>query len=87
MVTADVVGLYPNIRHNAGLTTLTAVLDCRNNKRIFSNDLVKTAIFALKSNYVEFNSKVKYQISGELIERKLTPIYGCIFMDEIATKF
>ena len=80
MVTADVVGSYPIIRLDAGLTTLTAVLDRRNNKR-------KTAEFVLKSNYFELNGKVKHQISGKLIERKLAPTYACIFMDEIATTF
>ena len=45
------------------------------------------AEFVLKKNYFEFNSQVKHQIRGTAISTKFAPVYACIFMDEIETKF
>ena len=59
MVTADVVGLYPSIPHNAGLEALRKSLDNRENKKIYTDGLTKLAEFVLKNNYFEFNGKVK----------------------------
>ena len=61
LVTADVVGLYPIIPHQAGLETLKKALDERENKFISTNDLVNMAEFVLKNNYFQFNGKVKQQ--------------------------
>ena len=47
MVTADVVGLYPSIPHDAGLKTLRKSLDNRENKKISTDDLTKMAEFVL----------------------------------------
>ena len=41
MVTADVVGLYPSIPHDAGLEALRKALDNRENKKISTDDLTK----------------------------------------------
>ena len=87
LVTADVVGLYPSIPHEAGLRALKEVLDRREEKKISTEDLVKMAEFVLKNNYFEFNGQVKHQISATIIGTKLSPTYACIFMDEIETKF
>ena len=87
LVTADVVGLYPIIRHEMGLRALKEVLDRREEKKISTEDLVKMAEFVLKNNYFEFNGQVKHQISGTAIGTKFAPTYACIFMDEIETKF
>ena len=54
LMTADVVGLYPSIRHNPGLEILKNVLDCRQNKIIPTNILVKMAKIFLSNNYFEF---------------------------------
>ena len=43
--------------------------------------------FVLKNNYFEFNSTVKYQISGTAIGAKFAPPYACIFMDYIEREF
>ena len=64
LVTADVVGLYPSIPHNAGVKALYEKLDERSNKKVPSADLVDMAEFVLKNNFFEFDSKVKQQISG-----------------------
>ena len=87
MVTADVVGLYPSIPHDAGLEALRKVLDNRENKKISTDDLTKMAEFVLKNNYFEFNGKVKKQISGTAIGTKFAPPYACIFMDQVETEF
>ena len=87
LVTADVVGLYPSILHEAGFQALKEVLECREDKKISTNDLVKMAAFVLKNNYFEFNGEVKHQLSGTTIGTKFAPIYASIFMDEIETNF
>ena len=54
LVTADVVGLYPSIPHDAGLKALEKALNNRTNKKVSTEDLVKMAKFVLKNNYFEF---------------------------------
>ena len=49
-MTADVVGLYPSIPHEAGLNALKEALDNRENKTINTEDLIKMASFVLKNN-------------------------------------
>ena len=73
LVTADVVGLYPSIPHEAGLKALKEALDKRENRNIATNDLVRMAEFVLKNNYFEFNGQVKQQISGTAIGTKFAP--------------
>ena len=87
MVTADVVGLYPSIPHEAGLEALKKALDNRTEKKVSTEDLLKMAKFVLKNNYFEFNGKVKQQISGTAIGTKFAPPYACIFMDDVETRF
>ena len=45
------------------------------------------AEFVLKNNYFEFNDQVKQQISGTAIGTKFAPIYACIFIDDVESKF
>ena len=45
LVTADVVGLYPSIPHEAGLKALKEALDKRENRNIATNDLIRMAEF------------------------------------------
>ena len=40
LVTADVVGQYPNIPHNAGLKALNNMLGAREHKAVSADDLV-----------------------------------------------
>ena len=82
-MTADVVGLYPSIPHEAGLNALRETLESTENKFIKTEDLIKMASFVLKNNIFEFNGKVKQQISGT----KFAPAYTCIFMDKIENDF
>ena len=87
LVTADVVGLYPSIPHNAGLKALKGALDCRQNKKIPTGILVKMAEFVLTNNYFEFGQKVFHQISGTAIGMKFAPPYVSIFMDKFEADF
>ena len=87
LVTVDVVGLYPSIPHEAGLRALREALDKQEIKCIPTEDLVKMAEFVLKSNYFEFNSKIKQQVSGTAIGTKFAPPYACLFMDKFETCF
>ena len=86
-MTADVVGLYPNIPHNAGLKALSNMLEAREHKPISTDDLVKMARFVLENNYFEFNGDVKKQISGTGTGTKFPRPYVFIFMDDLDTKF
>ena len=87
LVTADVVGLYLNIPHEAGYKALEKLLNNRTNKTVSREHLVKMAKFVLKNSYFEFKGKVKQQISGTAIGTKFAPPYACIFMDEVETSF
>ena len=59
----------------------------RENKIIFTDDIVEMAEFVLKNNYFQFNSKVKKQISGPAIGTKFAPTYACVFMDQVESDF
>ena len=59
LVPADVVGLYPNLMHNAGLKALSNMLQARQHKSVSTDDLVKMTRFVLENNYFEFNNDVK----------------------------
>ena len=87
LVTADVVGLYPSIPHEAGLQAPKEVLQCKKDKKISTINLVQMVPFVLKNNYFDFNGEVKHQISGTAIGTKFPPTYAFIFMDEIKTNF
>ena len=87
LVTADVVGLYPSIPHEAGLKALREVFDKREQHTIPTSELIRMADFVLKNNYFEFNGQIKQQISGTAIGTKFAPPYACLFMDKIETAF
>ena len=87
LVTADVVGLYPSIPHEAGLSALREALDKGTHKEIPTENLIKIAEFVLKNNFFEFDTNVHEQISGIVIAAKFSPPYACIFMDQLESKF
>ena len=87
LVTADVVGLYPSIPHNAGLKALKNALDKRKQKHIPTEKLINMAEFVVKNNFFEFNGSVKQQVSGTAIGTKCAPTYASIYMDEVKTEF
>ena len=73
LVTANVVGLYPSIPHDAGLQALFERLEERADKKIPSTNLVEMAEFILKNNFFEFETKIIQQISGTAIGTKFVP--------------
>ena len=81
LVTADVVGLYPSIPHQAGLIALKEALDKSLSKKIPTDDLIRMAEFVLS------NSDAFQQISGTAIGTKFAPPYDCIYMDQVEQKF
>ena len=85
LVTADVVGPYPDIPHHLGLQLMKQALM----KQAFVNYLLKRYFngFVLKNNYSEFNEKVCKQISEAATGTKFAPLYACIFMDEMEISF
>ena len=78
LVTADVVGLYPSVPHQAALSALKEALENMSVKKIPTDKLIKMAKFVLKNNLFEFNSKVFQEISGTSIGTKFAPPYACI---------
>ena len=87
LVTADVVVLYPNIPHEAGLKSPKEARDRRREKKMSMEDLVKMAEFVLKNNYFEFDRSVYQQLSGTVIGTKFVPPYACIFMDRLENNY
>ena len=57
LCTIDVVGLYPNIPHSKGLTSLRRFLELRGNKQISRDTLTELAEIVLKNNIFEFDEK------------------------------
>ena len=64
MCTVDVVGLYPNIPHSEGLTSLRRVLELNDNKPISSDTLIELAEIVLKNNIYQFDGKIFKQVRG-----------------------
>ena len=62
------------------MMTFRKALDNRGNKKISTDYLTKMTEYGLKSNYFEFNGKVKKQIPGTAIVTKSASPYACIFM-------
>ena len=87
LVTADVVGLYPGIPHEAGLSALKEALNKRTCQEIPTENLIKMAEFFLKNNFFEFNTNVYQQILVTAIGTKFAPPYACIFKDLLEIKF
>ena len=79
-ILVDVVRLYPSIPQNEGLEVLKKQFDNLYEKSIPTDNLVKMAEFVLKNNF-EFDSNVKHQMSGTATGTKISPPYGCIYMD------
>ena len=87
LVTADLVGLYPSIAHDACLQALYEKSEEREDKKIPSTGLVEMTEFVLKNNFFEFETKIIQQISGTAIGTKFAPPYACLFMDGTENDF
>ena len=67
----DVVGLYPNIPHEDGLSALRKRLDNRMEKYISSDTLCDLAEVVLKNNIFKFGKKTLKRKRGTAIGTKL----------------
>ena len=82
LVTADVVGLYPSIPHQA-----REVLNKRKIHKVPTGKLIKKAEVLLKSNNFQFSDELYQQISGTAVGTKFSPPCTCLFMDQVESKF
>ena len=83
LVTADVVGLYPHIPHEEGLSAMREALGRSGRSSIPAEDLVDLARIVLTSNNLTFNGKHYVQILGTAIGTKMAPSYASIFMGKL----
>ena len=78
LVTADIVALYPNIPHKAGMKVLTNYLEKREQEHIPTEKIINMAEIVLKNNFFELmillNNKFQEWplVQGVL---PLTPVY------------
>ena len=86
LCTVDVVGLYLNIAHSEGLTSLRRVLELRDNKQISSDTVVELAEIVLKNNIFQFDKKTFKQVRGTAIGTKFAPPYAILFMADLKEK-
>ena len=82
----DVVGLYPNILHEEGLSVLRKQLDNRMKKYISSDMLCNLAEVVLKNNIFKYSKKVLEQKRGTAIGTKFAPPYSILFYDKFSKK-
>ena len=87
LVTIDVVGLYPHIPHDEGLTAVRKALDNKCDAEIPTNDIVDLAELVLKNNDFEFDGKHYLQKRGTAIGTRMAPSYGNLFMHDLESKF
>ena len=77
LCTVDVVGLYPNIPHEEGLSALRKRLDLRQEKDVTTSTLAELA------EVVTFKEKTLKQKRGTAIGTKFAPPYSILFMAEL----
>ena len=83
LCSVDVVGLYPNIPHDEGLSALQKRLELRRDKKVSTSTLVELAEVVLKNNVFTFGKKTLKQIRGTTTGTKFAPPYNIIFMTEL----
>ena len=59
---SDVVGLYLNILHEEGLTSLRKLLDARMEKKVATENLLELAQIALNNTIFQLNGKSFMQL-------------------------
>ena len=60
--TSDVVGLYLNILHEEGLTSLRKLLDARMEKKVATENVLELAQIALNNTIFQLNEKSFMQL-------------------------
>ena len=82
----DVVGLYPNILHEEGLSALRKRLETRKEKYVSTDTIIDLAEVVLKNNIFTFGKKTLKQKRGTAISTKFAPPYSILFMTELEEK-
>ena len=83
LCTIDVVGLYANISHTEGLTSLRRDLELRDKKQISSDTFIELAEIVLKNNIFQFDEKTFKQVRGTITGTKFAPLYAILFMADL----
>ena len=83
LCTVNVVGLYPNIPHDEGLSALRKRLDLRQEKDVVTSTLVELAEVVLKNTIFTFMEKTLKQKRGTAFGTKFAPPYSILFMAEL----
>ena len=83
----DVVGLYPNIQHDEGLSALRKRLDLRQEKDVTPSTLVELAEVVIKNNIFTFKEKSLKRKRGTAIGTKFAPPYSILCMAELEKVF
>ena len=86
LCTIDVVGLYPNIPHDEGLSALRKRLNERDKKDVSTDTLVELAELVLKNNIFNFNERTLKQKRGTAIGTKFALPCSILFMAELEGK-
>ena len=76
LCTMDVVGLYPNIPHEEGLSALRKRLETRKEKYVSTDTIIDLAEVVLKNNIFTFGKKTLKQKRGTAIGTKFAPPYS-----------
>ena len=87
MVTADVFGHYPIIRHDVGLEALRKTLDERVNKKMVLRTLIKWQKMFWKITTLNLMVKLNNNFLATAIGTKFAPSYACIFMEKVEIEF
>ena len=82
----DVVGLYPNIAHEEGLSALSKRLETWKYKYASADTIIDLAEVVLKNNIFTFGKKTLKQKRGTAIGTKFAPPYSILFMAELEEK-
>ena len=83
LCSVDVVGLYPNIPHDEGLSALQKRFELRREKKVSTSTLVELAEVVLKNNVFTFGKKTLKQLRGTAIGSKFAPPYSILFVAEL----
>ena len=83
LCTMDVVGLYPNIPHEEGLSALRKRLENRKEKYVSTDTIIDLAEVVLKNNIFTFGKKTLKQKRGTAIGTKFATPYSILFIAEL----
>ena len=79
----NVIGLYPNIPHEEGLSALRKRIETRKEKYVSNDTIIDLAEVVLKNNIFTFGKKTLKQKRETAISTKFAPPYSILFMAEL----